>query len=176
MAAATASAAAMPSALMSARRSPSESANVVSPSLVVRGERQSGAGGLEESVFAGGDIPAFGRDGDELAGGIGKVEEDLAGDGIGAAGTDATPDGEALVVAGVVRLSFEVIEDGLEGVGGGDEIEFGEALVEEPMAIGGRAEREDIESAGEGFGETDESLAVTGRERDAAPGDPEEIR
>jgi hypothetical protein len=41
---------------------------------------------------------------------------------------------------------------------------------------GGRAEREDVETAGEGFGETNESLAVTGRERDAAPGDPEEIR
>jgi hypothetical protein len=35
---------------------------------------------------------------------------------VGAAGTDATPDGEALIVEGVVRPGFEVIE-GVGGVG-----------------------------------------------------------
>ena len=121
-------------------------------------------------------MPALGGDGDELTGGIGEIEEDLAGDGVSAAGADAPPDVKALVVSDIVGLGFEVIEDGLEGLGGGDGIALAEELAEEPVAIGGRADGEDKNSGGSGFVETDESLAVTGRERDAALGDAEKIR
>jgi hypothetical protein len=60
-------------------------------------------------------------------------------------------------------------------VGCGDGVVFDEELIEEPLAEGGRADRKDIEAAGGRFVETDEGLAVTGRERDAAPGDAKEI-
>jgi len=122
---------------------------------------------LEESVVTGGDVPAFGGDGDEAAAGIGEVEEDLAEDGMTAAGADATPDGEGLVFTGIVGLGFEVIEDGAEGLGGGERIELGEDVIEEPVAEGGRADGQDEEAAGGGLVETDEGLAVRGRERDA---------
>lgn len=141
-----------------------------------RGERHGGAGGLEEGILAGRDAPAFGGDGDELTFGIGEVEEDLAGDGIGAAGADAPPDGEALVFTGGVGLGFEVIEERLEGGRGGDGIALREELREEPVAKGRRADGEDEKAAGGGFVETDEGLAVTGGERDATAGDAEEIR
>jgi hypothetical protein len=69
-----------------------------------------------------------------------------------------------------------VIEDGGEGVGCEDGVAFGEELIEEPMAVGGRADRKDIEAAGARFVETDEGLAVTGREGEATLGDAKEIR
>ena len=81
------------------------------------GEGGGGAGGLEESLGAGGDSPAAGGDFDELAVGIGEVEEDLVGEEAGAAGVDAAEDGKALVVVVLAGLGFEVIEDGVEGVG-----------------------------------------------------------
>jgi len=90
--------------------------------------------------------------------------------------THAAPHGEALVVAGLVGLGFEVIQDGVEGVRGGDGIMFGEKLTKEPVAKGGRAGREDVETAGGGFVQADEGLAVTGREGDAAAGNAKEMR
>jgi hypothetical protein len=129
---------------------------------------------LEESIGAGGDLPALGRDFDKLAIRIGEVEEDLVGDGAGSAGTDATPNGEALVVVTLAGLGFQVIEDGVEGVGCGDGIVFRKELVEEPVAIRAGANGEDEESAG-GWGiEAYEGLAIGGGEGDAAAGDPEE--
>jgi hypothetical protein len=135
------------------------------------GEGEGGDGGVEESVVATGDFPVIGGDVDETAVGGGQVEEDFAGDGACAAGTDAMPDGEALVILGLLGLSFEMAEDGVEGLGGGDGIELIEALVEEPVAEGGGADREDEEAVGRGFGEADEDLTVGGREGEAAAGD-----
>jgi hypothetical protein len=97
---------------------------------------------LEEGVVTGGDGPALGGDGDELAVGIGEIEEDLAREGA-AAGADATPDGEGLAIGGEFGLSFEVMEDGVKGVGGGEGIVFGEELEEEPVAEGGGADGKD---------------------------------
>ena len=115
-----------------------------------RGKGEGGAGGLEESIGAGGGLPAGGRDFDELAFGIGEVEEDLGGQEAAATGSDATPDGEALVLAVVVGLGFQVIEDGVEGAGGGQGVVQVEEFVEEPLAVGGGADGEDVEAAGEG--------------------------
>jgi hypothetical protein len=75
-----------------------------------------------------------------------------------------------------VRPGFEVIEDGGEGVGGGEGAVFGEEFIGEPMAEGGRADRKDIEAAGARFVETDEGLAVSGSEGIAAAGSAKEIR
>ena len=59
------------------------------------GERTGGGGSLEGDAFAGGDVPAIGSDFDELALGIGEIEEDLFGSGEGAAGIDAVGDANA---------------------------------------------------------------------------------
>ena len=113
-----------------------------------RGNGEGGAGGLEESAGAGGGGPASGRDFDKLAFGIGEVEEDLGGQEAAATGSDATPDGEALVLAVVVGLRFQVIEDGVEGAGGWQRVVKGEEFMEEPVAVGGGADGEDVEATG----------------------------
>lgn len=112
------------------------------------GKGESGSGGLEESVGAGGGLPAGGRDFDELALGIGEVEEDLGGDGAVAAASDATEDGEALVLFALAGLGFEEIEDGMEGAGGGDGGVLGVEPMEEPLAVGAGADGEDVETTG----------------------------
>jgi hypothetical protein len=66
-----------------------------------------------------------------------------------------------------------VIEDGVEGVGGGEGIVLAVELIEEPIAVGAGADGEDVESAGEG-GQANERLAVAGGESDALPGNGEE--
>ena len=72
---------------------------------------------MEEGVFAGGDFPLIGGDDDETAFGGGEIEEDFAGDKAVGAGTDTVPDGEALVILGLLCLGFEVAEDSVEGLG-----------------------------------------------------------
>jgi hypothetical protein len=139
------------------------------------GEGEGGDGGVEESVFASGDFPVIGGDVDETAVGGGQVEEDFAGDGAGAPRADTMPDGEALVILGLLGLGFEVAEDSVEGLGGGDGIKVIEALVEEPVTEGGGADREGGEAVGGRFGEADEDLTVGGCEGDAAAGDGEEM-
>jgi len=139
-----------------------------------RGNPVGGAGGFQESVSAGGDGPAIGRDIDELAFGVGEIEEDLLGDVAGDAGADAAGDGEALVEFVAGGLRFEVIEDGVEGLGGGQGVVESEELLEEPIAVGAGADGEEEETAGRDDGEAHEGLAIGGGKGDALPGDGEE--
>src|ERR1035441_6639930 len=121
----------------------------------------------------GGNSPVAGGDFDELALGIGEVEEDLIGKEGGAAGADAAEDGKALVDAVLVGLGVEVIEDGVEGVRGGDGIELIEESEEEPIAVFGGPDGEDEEATG-GSVEAHEGLPVGGGEGDALLGDGDE--
>ena len=84
------------------------------------GERTGGGGSLEGDAFAGGHLPSIGSDFDELALGIGEVEEDLFGSGGGAAGIDAAGDVNAAGVGIAGGLGVEVTEDGAEGLGSGN--------------------------------------------------------
>jgi len=128
------------------------------------GERDGGAGGLEEDAGAGGGLPSVGRDLDILAIRVGEIEEDVGGDGT-AEGSDTTPDVEApIVLVVVVGLGFEVIEEGVESAGSGREVVSGVEFVEEPVAKGGGANGQDAEAAGGGDGEAEEGLAVGGGE------------
>jgi hypothetical protein len=81
-------------------------------------------------------LPAFGGDFDVLSLRVGEVEEDFFGNGGEAAGVDAVGDADAAVIGIVGGLGFEVMEDGGEGVSGGDGVVIGVALVEEPLAEG----------------------------------------
>src|ERR1039457_1979714 len=103
------------------------------------GEGAGGGGSFEGDAFTGGDGPALGGDFDELACGVGEVEEDFVGGGGKTAAVDAVGDAEiaALGIAG--GLGFEVMENGVEGVGGGDGVVEGEALVENPLTEGAGA-------------------------------------
>jgi hypothetical protein len=139
-----------------------------------RGKGESGAGGLEESIGSGGDLPTSGRDFDKLALGIGEVEEDLRRDDAATTASNAAPDGEVLVLGVVVGLGFEVIEDGVEGTGGGEGVVLDVELMEEPLAIGAGADGEDVESSGGEGMEANEGLAVGGGEGKAAAGDVDE--
>ena len=129
---------------------------------------------MEESTGAGGGLPASRRDFDKLAFGIGEVEEDLGGEDAATAGSDATPDGEALVGVVVVGLGFQVIEDGVEGARGRQRFVLGEECMEEPLAVGAGADGEDVETLGGGGIETNEGLAVGGGEGSAALGNGDE--
>jgi len=95
---------------------------------------------LEEDVGAGGGGPPGGRDFDELALGVGEIEEDLAGEVAGASGTDTADDLEAGGAGVGGGAGFEEVEDGAEGVGSGDGVVFGEELGEEPLAVLGGAD------------------------------------
>src|ERR1017187_3706244 len=97
------------------------------------GEGAGGGGGFEGDVLAGGYGPALGGDFDELAFGVGEVEEDFFGRGGGAAGVDADGDGDVAAVGIAGGLGFEVTEDGVEGVGGGDGVKLREGLFEEAL-------------------------------------------
>jgi hypothetical protein len=79
-----------------------------------------GGGRFERDAFPGGHLPAIGSDFDELAVGIGEVEEDLFGSGGGAAEIDAVGDANAAGIGIAGGLGVEVMEDGAEGVGGGN--------------------------------------------------------
>jgi len=104
--------------------------------------------------------------------GIAEVEEDLGGDEGGTAVSDAAGHGEALVILHA-GLGFEEIEDGVEGVGGGDGVELGIDPVEEPISKRGGADGED--AAGRD-GDLNEDLAVAGGEGGALPDDLHEAR
>jgi len=128
-----------------------------------------GARGLEENAGAGGGLPAGGRDFDELQFGVGEVEEDLVGEAMGAAASDAAKDGLALAGFVEVGLGFEVVENGVEFAGGGQGVELGVAPVKEPVAEGAGA---DGHNAAASVGvEADECLAVGGGEGLAALGE-----
>ena len=85
------------------------------------------------------DAPAIAGDFDVLAVGIGEIEEDFVGDGAKAAGIDAVRDADVAGEGIASGLGVEVMEDGVEGVGGGDGVELGVAEVEEPLAKGAGA-------------------------------------
>ena len=89
------------------------------------GERGVGEGGFERGTFAGADLPTCGRDFDELARGVGEVEEDCLG-----AAIDAARDVDAAVVGIGGCQGFEVAENGGEGVGGGDGLKLAEGARE----------------------------------------------
>jgi hypothetical protein len=126
---------------------------------------------LEESAGAGGGGPASGRDFDKLTFGIGEVEEDLVGHDAGATASDATPDGEALVLVFVVGLGFEVIEDRVESAGARERVVLGVEFMEEPLAVGAGADGEGVETLERGGMEANEGLAVGGGEGKASAGD-----
>ena len=97
-------------------------------------------GGLEGDGAAGLELPAGGGDADDLAGGVGKVEEEGGPAAGGREGADAAMDDPADAVGVADGAGFEEVEDGAEGVGRGDIGDVGEVLAEEPVAEGGRAE------------------------------------
>jgi len=132
-----------------------------------------GGGRFERDAFPGGHLPAIGSDFDELALGIGEVEEDLFGSGGGAAEIDAVGDANAAGIGIAGGLGVEVMEDGAEGVGGGNGVVVGEALVEEPPAKGAGADGECVIAGGQG-GNGHEGAPVDGSEGDAAMGNAEE--
>src|ERR1019366_1896715 len=137
------------------------------------GEWAGGGGGFEGDAFAGGYGPALGGDFDELAFGAGEVEEDFFGRGEGAAAVDAVGDADVAALGIAGGLGFEVMEDGVEGVGGGDGVVEGEALVEEELTEGAGADGEGEMAAGLG-GNGDEGASADGSEGGAALGDGEE--
>jgi len=103
---------------------------------------------------------------------IGEVECDPVGREVDTGG-DAAIDGEVLVVVVFVGLGFEVIEDRVEGVGGGKGIVLGEEAIEEPVAIGAGADGEDVVAAG-GEAKADEGLSVGGGKGEPLLGDGEQ--
>ena len=137
------------------------------------GEGLGGRGGFEGDGMAGSNGPTGGSDFDELAGGVGEVEEDFMGSGGCAAGVDAAGDADVAVLGIAGGLGVEVVEDGVEGVGGGDGFELVEGLVEEPLAEGAGADGEGAKAGGWG-GDGDEGATVDAGEGDAAAGDGEE--
>ena len=66
------------------------------------------------------------------------------------------------------------MEDGLEGVSGGDGFVVGEGLLEEPLAEGGGAEGEGVDAVAGFGGNGDEGATADGSEGGAALGDAEE--
>ena len=116
---------------------------------------------------AGGGFPAVGGDFDELAVGVGEVEEDAVGDAVGS--RDGRRGGRR-GGGGSVRRSdwpgFEVIEEGVELAGGGQGVVAAVEFEEEPVVEGGGADGED-EEASAVEGDADEGLAVVGGEGEA---------
>src|ERR1035437_3821748 len=138
------------------------------------GEWGGGGGGFEGDAFAGGYGPALGGDFDELAFGVGEVEEDFFGRGEGAAGVDAVGDADIAVLGIAGGLRFQVMENGVEGVGGGDGVTLREALIEEALAEGAGTDGEGEIAARELGGNGDEGASAEGSEGGAAFGDAEE--
>jgi hypothetical protein len=91
-----------------------------------------------------------------------------------AAGVDAVGDADVAGVGIARGLGFEVMEDGAEGVGGGDGVVRGEGLVEEPLAEGAGADGEGAIAAEGLGGNPHECASADGGEGDAALGDAEE--
>ena len=71
----------------------------------------------------------------------------MAGAAGGREGADAAVDDPADAVGVAEGAGFEEVEDGAEGVGGGDVGDVGEVLAEEPVAEGGGAEGDGLEGA-----------------------------
>jgi hypothetical protein len=142
------------------------------------GKGAGGGGGFEGNAFAGPRgypyAPTLGGDFDELARGIGEIEEDFFGSVGDAAGVDAVGDADVAGVGIAGGLGFEVMEDGAEGVGGADGFVAGEGLVEEPLAEGAGADGEGAIAAEGLGGNPHEGASADGGEGDAALGDAEE--
>jgi hypothetical protein len=100
---------------------------------------------LEAEIAAVFDGPAFGDDGDTVAGGVGEIDEESVGTGRVVAGADAEEDLGAEGIEVVEGAGFEEVEDVAEGVRGGERVAEGEVLVEEPVAEGGGAEGDGLE-------------------------------
>jgi hypothetical protein len=132
-----------------------------------------GSRGFERDALTGSDDPAGGSDFDELAVGVGEIEEDLFGSVSEAARIDAIGDADVGVVRIAGGMGFEVVKDGAEGVGGGDGFVLGEELVEEPKAEGVGTDGEGAIAGGLG-GDGDEGASAGGVEGGAALGDAEE--
>src|SRR5271157_3580957 len=95
---------------------------------------------MEEDFGADGGFPAGGGDFDELAVGIGEVEEDALGDAGRTAGGHAAKAGEAAAAfAVVIGAGFEVMQEGGELAGGGQGGVAAVELAVEPVAEGGGA-------------------------------------
>jgi hypothetical protein len=141
-------------------------------------EGESGLAGFEGNAFGGrggyADGPALGGDFDELTFGVGEVDEDFFGSGGDAAGVDAVGDADFAAVRLAGGLGFEVMEDGAEGLGGGDGVELGEALGEEALAEGAGADGEGVIAAVGLGGDLYECASVDAGEGGAALGDAEE--
>ena len=124
-------------------------------------------GSFEGDAVADGSLPTGGGDLDELAFGIGEIEEDLFGEGAVAARIDAAGDADVAGFRVAGGLGFEAMADGGEGVGGGDGFEFGVALAEEPFAEGAGADGEGA-GAGDGGRDADKGLAGGGGKGEGA--------
>src|ERR1039457_3268110 len=83
------------------------------------GEGAGGGGSFEEDPFLGSYGPALGGNFDELAFGVGEIEEDFFGRGGDAAGVDAVGDADVAALGLAGGLRFQVMEDEAGGGGGG---------------------------------------------------------
>ena len=129
-----------------------------------RGEAWEGAGGeggFERDGPVGFDGPAGGGDFDEVSGGVGEVDAEAVAAVFEEAGGDAAGDGEAGVFGFVEGAAFQVVEDGVEGLGGGDGIVLAPVLAEEPVSEGGGAEG-DGPGRGDVFGARDMDEGTVG--------------
>jgi hypothetical protein len=142
------------------------------------GEGEVAAAGAEVDVGSGEYFPAGGRDPDDFVVTVSEVEDDEFGRGVGgvrgngAGGGDAPVDGlnEALAVG----AGLGEAKDLAQGLVGGQDLEFVEEAVEEPIAEAGGANGPDLVPVGDD-GEADEGLAEVGGEGEGAGGVAEEL-
>ena len=138
------------------------------------GERVGEAGGFDVDIGGGGGAPAGGGDFDELAIGIGKVEEDLVREGVLAARADAAEDDEAAVPGVGVGLGFEVEEERVEGAIGREGGVIARVGGPEPLAVFAGTEGEDVEAARVGTELGEGAALFVGEVAEGAFGDSEE--
>jgi hypothetical protein len=108
--------------------------------LFRRGNGTCGGGGLEGDGTLRLQLPAPGCDLDDIAAGVGKVEEERAGAVAGTERADPPVDRPAEAVLGTECIGFQEVEDRAEGGGRGDVGDVGQMLGEEPIAESGGAE------------------------------------
>jgi hypothetical protein len=132
------------------------------------GEGGGWGGGFENGALAGGNLPTIRGDFDELAFGVGEIEENGFGDGAVSAAMNAARRGPTASFRTAGGLRFEVAEDGREGMGRRDGLEFGVALGVQPLAEGTGTDGMMAVSGRAGGGDTDERTAILRGESERA--------
>ena len=103
----------------------------------------------------------------------GELEEDPGGGEAIHATPDAAEDVETPAGRVLAGQGFQESENGVEGVGGGEDVVMGDGLIDEPIAELRGADGKD---AARGVGDGDEDLPAIAAEGYALPGDLLEAR